>query len=292
MLRGGLPCSLRLGFALLLTGLLLVATPCAAEQRLRWQPGWRRVGIPEYVGMPSLFLGHFATRYLLPPVAEPLWTRPLLFDRQVRASLGLESRGGRQLAGDISDWVALASLSQPLLIDSALVAGLGDDNPDVAWQLGVISLQSFALTTFLNTVSKRAFARQRPYGAGCADDPSYSSDCESGDRFRSFYSGHAAITATSAGLVCAHHTHLPLYGGGIYDAAACIGALLGTITTGTLRVVADKHWATDVVVGHVVGLASGFVVPSLFYYRSFQARPEAAAATSAAPVLFSWGGQF
>src|SRR5690606_36434786 len=125
-----------------------------------------------------------------------------------RESLRPRSRSGRGLAGDISDWVAIASLSQPILIDSVLVAGFGDDNADVAWQLGVISVQSYALTTFLNSVSKRAFARQRPYGAACLEDATYSGDCQSGDRFRSFYSGHAAITATSAGLVCAHHTHL------------------------------------------------------------------------------------
>ena len=35
----------------------------------------------------------------------------------------------------------------------------------------VISIQSYALTTFVNSVSKRLFARQRPYAVACADDP-------------------------------------------------------------------------------------------------------------------------
>jgi hypothetical protein len=61
-------------------------------------------------------------------------------------------------------------------------------------------------------LTKRLVARERPFGAACAGSE-YTEGCEDLDRFRSYYSGHAAITATGAGLVCAHHTRVPLYGG-------------------------------------------------------------------------------
>src|SRR5690606_36190453 len=80
--------------------------------------------------------------------------------------------------------------------------------------------------------------------------------------------------ATGAGLACAHHTHLPLYGGGIADLRACLGAVTLTLTTGALRIASDKHWATDVLTGHLIGFSVGYVLPSLLYYRAFSATPE------------------
>jgi hypothetical protein len=34
-------------------------------------------------------------------------------------------------------------------------------------------------------------------------------------KFQSFISGHTLMAFTGAGLICAHHSHLPLYGGGV-----------------------------------------------------------------------------
>jgi membrane-associated phospholipid phosphatase len=250
----------------------MTSSAAAQDYRLNWEPSWRRVGAPEYAATAALFAGHVIVRHWVEPAATALWTRPLPLDEGIRNVTVARASSGRRVTGRISDTVALLSIAQPLIIDSLFVAGLGDHNSDVAWQLEIISLQSYSITVFLNTVAKRAFARERPYGVMCARDKTYT-DCEDLDRFRSFYSGHAAMTATSAGLVCAHHTHVPLYGGGWADPAACLGALFGTIATGTLRIASDRHWASDVFVGHVLGLASGFVLPSLLYYRGFSRRP-------------------
>jgi hypothetical protein len=46
--------------------------------------------------------------------------------------------------------------------------------------------------------------------------------CGTGNDFRSFYSGHATATATTASLVCVHHQHLPLFGGGFADLVPCL----------------------------------------------------------------------
>jgi len=265
--------------------------------RLRWQSNWRRVSGIEYAVTTGL-LGTFVGVWFLPPAAEPVWTRPVLFDELTRDALRAESPGARNVAARISDGVIIASYLPPLIIDPLIVAGLDDQNPDVAWQLFVISTQSYSLTIVLNAVSKRVFARERPYAAACAKDPTYSTYCKHTNRFRSFYSGHSAVTATSAGLVCAHHTHVPLYGGGNIDRFTCVGALVGTLATGALRVVSDKHWASDVLVGHLLGLTSGYLLPTLIYYKSFQSKPDprdsevSTPLTTGAAPLVSWSTTF
>jgi membrane-associated phospholipid phosphatase len=138
---------------------------------------------------------------------------------------------------------------------------------------------------FLNTAAKRFFARERPFGSACAKDPEYTDSCEELDRFRSYYSGHAAITATGAGLTCSHHTHLPLYGGGVADLAGCLVAVTGTLTTGVLRIAADRHWATDVMTGHIIGFGVGYLLPTLLYYKSFEATPDESTQALAQPQL-------
>jgi membrane-associated phospholipid phosphatase len=266
---------------------LLSASAAGAqdETRMKWRSDWRRVGPIEYTTTAGFTLGYFGIRYVIPPADTALWTRPVWFDAAVRDLVVIQSRSGRRTAGRISDGVLYLSVLQPLLIDSLLIAGLQDQNPDVAVQMGVISAQSFSLTLFLNSVTKRLVARERPFGSACARDPEYTEGCEDLNRFRSYYSGHAAITATGAGLICAHHTHLPLYGGGIADAGACLGALTGTLVTGTLRIASDRHWATDVISGYLLGFAVGYLLPTLVYYKSFESHPEPREGTTASPLM-------
>ena len=299
------PMHARLLQAALLLACLLSSGRARAqdEHRLSWHSDWRRVGGVEYAVTTGMF-ATFVGVWLLPPAEEPIWTEPVLFDNAARDALRLRTRHGRNVAGSVSDGVALVSYLPPLIIDPLIIAGFGDRNPDVAWQLFIISMQSYSITFVLNAVSKRVLARERPYARPCSKDPEYSSSCQHHDRFRSFYSGHAAITATSAGLICAQHTHVPLYGppeqadgsGGEIDRGVCIAAVAGMLTTGTLRIVADKHWASDVIVGTLLGLSVGYLLPTLVYYKSFESKPdptEGQIATTGQPLpLMSYAGTF
>jgi membrane-associated phospholipid phosphatase len=38
------------------------------------------------------------------------------------------------------------------------------------------------------------------------------------------------------------------------------------VTTGMARLMADKHWASDVVLGWSIGTFSGYVLPSILHY--------------------------
>ena len=60
--------------------------------------------------------------------------------------------------------------------------------------------------------------------------------------------------------------HAALYANSVADALACAGTITLAASTGTLRVLGDRHYASDVVVGAVVGFAVGYGVPTLFHY--------------------------
>ena len=71
---------------------------------------------------------------------------------------------------------------------------------------------------------------------------------------------------TAATLTCVHHSHLPLYGGGAGDTVAC-GVMLGAaLMNGFGRVVTEKHYPSDLVVGFGVGAFAGWVLPELLHY--------------------------
>lgn len=285
-----------LGFGL--TAVLTTAAPAAAEPRLTWSGDWRRVGATEYAIIGSLGVGIATVMLWIPPAQEPAWKSPRLMDWSVREWLRLDDRSNRHVAGAVSDVLVAASLLQPLVVDSLLVAGLADGSTDVMQQTEVINLQAFAMTQFVNVTAKRVFARERPYVSECASDPTSSDGCDDLDRYRSYYSGHSAVSATGAGLVCAHHTHLDLYGGSPQDGIACGVAIGVTLATGALRIAADRHWATDVITGHILGFVSGYLVPSLVYYKSFRREPETATATTQAmlgrsdPPTLAFSGSF
>jgi membrane-associated phospholipid phosphatase len=254
-----------------LSGEPTASTP--QPKRLRWRPEWRRVGVPEYLTTATLGVGFFALGSLVEPRDQERWSRPVLFDGAARKGLALGSRSARERAASISDQLAIASVTQPLIIDVMAVSLIADRNIDVAWQMFVIDMQSYALAGATNSLTKYFTARERPFGRGCDQDPGYTGGCGTVERYKSFYSGHAALTATSAGLVCAHHTHLPLYGGGAADTGACLGAVAFTTATGALRVASDRHWASDVLVGHLSGYLMGYLLPTLIYYHDLRIEP-------------------
>ena len=100
------------------------------------------------------------------------------------------------------------------------------------------------------------------------EEPASSFDCDSQNkRQRSFYSGHTAFTFATAGLICSHHLNLKLYGGGAPDIAACATGFAAAAATGTLRMVGDQHYATDVITGALVGTITGLGLPWLLHYR-------------------------
>ena len=240
---------------------------------LHWHGHWGTVGVREYVTVGALAVGALGLQLFAPRPSEPRWEGPILLDEPLRDALRLGSSSSRGTAATLSDVLFVWEVLHPSLIDPLLVAWWQRESPFVAWQMLVIDAQAYGLTLLLNDLAKNVFARARPSltGADCELDP-VAAAC-AGGRNLSFYSGHAAVTATGAGLLCAHHTQLRLYQNDYLDTGTCALAVLGTALTGAMRIAADKHWASDVVVGHLMGYASGYLLPTLLYYREFRATP-------------------
>ena len=250
-------------------GLCLVvasATSSArAEPSLKWNEDWPRFRTAEAV-VTGLMLLPIAGALFLYPHPDDNFHGGVLFDDAVRDALVAHSRDGRDTAARWSNLPYKGLLAFPLLVDTALVTWGIHGAGDVALEMLAMDLESFAITGAV-ALTFQKLGRVRPAEKGCATDPDYASKCSDPVALnQSFLSGHTAVAFTGAGLTCAHHRHLPLYGGGAPDIAICVAALAAASTTGVLRIVADDHYSTDVLLGMSLGLLSGWALPEWLHY--------------------------
>jgi membrane-associated phospholipid phosphatase len=240
---------------------------------LHWHNHWRTAGTREFITIPALAAGWVGVELFSSQPSRPRWKSPILFDRAARDALRIPSEKGRRTAATVSDAIFVWEIVHPSVIDPLLVAWWHRKAPFVSWQMTVINAQAYALTLLVTESVKRSTLRARPRvdTAQCARNPG-SNGCGA-TAYQSFFSGHAAVTATGAGLLCAHHTQLNLYQSDLLDGSTCLLAVLGTATTGAMRIASDNHWTSDVLVGHLTGYASGYLLPTLLYYQDFRISP-------------------
>jgi membrane-associated phospholipid phosphatase len=234
---------------------------------LVWNPRWRRFSTAELIGTGIIAAG--ALPFAVIPSVGHSFTSPNGFDESARSALRLRSSTARDTARDISDVLLTVSITYPFFVDALAAAYLKHNSPDVAAQMVQMDLEALAATAFLSSMVSNLTGRERPYGRLCPTDPALQNfDCSSTGRYRSFFSGHSSTTFASAGVVCSHHMHFNLFGGGAPDALACVTSLLAAGTTASLRVLADQHYLSDILVGSAVGAAMGFGLPWLLHYRT------------------------
>jgi membrane-associated phospholipid phosphatase len=254
----------------------------ADPDRVEWSRDWPRVRLVEGANIVALT----AASYLIDAAWQPTGRATVAassggFDDWVRGAFRGRTTAAQATAADISDYLYRGSVFAPYLIDVWVVALGIHQSVDVALQMALINLQSLGLSGVLALSAERVVGRARPYVQDCgpggaaldAAGNGLYNHCGSAGDYQSFYSGHSAATATMAGLTCVHHQHLPLYGGGLADLAPCLFMIGASATTGVARVVADRHWATDVLLGWGFGAASGYVLPSLLHYGFTKGRP-------------------
>jgi membrane-associated phospholipid phosphatase len=203
---------------------------------------------------------------LLGSPEEARWRGGILWDDAVRRALRAQSRAGRDTARHVGDAFYYGGALLPTVLDG-LVVTFARGAPDVAAQMLAINLEAYAVAGALSFITESAFARARPSAGPCSTDPKYEAFCDASDKTNSFISGHTAIVATSAGLLCAHHQYLHLYGEPWADWAACGLGVGAALTTGVARLINDRHYASDVFTALSVGALSGYVLPVLRHYR-------------------------
>jgi len=241
---------------------------------VHWNEEWPRFRWWEGVAAAGLVVSTYAFQNSLHAPSTPNWKGPILLDEPIRGLFRARSASAEKAAARYSDFLLQAAVVYPYL-DAGLTLAV-HQNADVALQMALIDVESLGFAGAVSLFTERLVARQRPYVHDCHGDGTFvgNNPCGGeGDRI-SFFSGHASATFTSAGLTCIHHQHNPLWGGGAPDVWACVWALSLASTTGMLRIIADKHYASDVFVGTSVGLFSGYVLPALLHYGFGRSRGE------------------
>ncbi len=238
---------------------------------LTWPVGSEFTGLDFAV----LSVGAFSvvtTQALTPPDTSTTTDR-LGVDERARRALRPDSQRKRRLARTSSDVAITLITAYPLLADAIVNAWLLQSSPRVATQLGMLYAESLAVTLAITGTTKLVVHRERPYGRLCADDLALDpTDCEPRNRFVSFFSSHSSVAFTAASTSCATANYLPLWG----DTSPWIPCSVGYVlagAVGTLRIVADQHYLTDVVTGAAVGTLVGWAVPWL----RFRSAPESTA---------------
>jgi membrane-associated phospholipid phosphatase len=211
--------------------------------------------------------GGVALAFNIVPPLKTGWTGGILFDDQVRSALRLHSITAQYEVRSASDLGLALMVSYPILVDSLIVAYWYRGSSDVGLQMGLIDTEAFFVTAAVQGVANFFAGRARPYSSECGSSqlPGNTTDCDDQSRYRSFFSGHAALSFTSAALVCAHHEELRLF-----DTAAdhftCAAGFLAASAVATMRIMGDEHYFSDVFVGAVVGTTVGLSIPLLHHY--------------------------
>ena len=266
----------------------------ARADELEWSTNWPKFRLSEGIATTMLLGGTVALNYA--PVHEAATFRGgLLFDDWVREHLRGETRAAQENAAHITDYIYKGSLGVPL-VDVGVASLRGSSS--VAAQMFLIDLEALGLSGALSVGLEHAVGRGRPYTRDCGPDGKIRDSsgrllfeaCGGKEDNQSFFSGHTAAAATVAGLTCVHHQHLALYGGGLADALPCGLMISASLADGVGRIVADKHYASDVLVGLGVGAISGYVVPSALHYGFGRERSQSSELTLVlAPQVYDAG---
>jgi membrane-associated phospholipid phosphatase len=186
------------------------------------------------------------------------WSDTNSFDREISDGLRADSASAREDAALASDvLLAFTAGAMPL---AAIAQPLFDGDCEEAYDMATDALESVSLTLFVTEAVKVIAGRDRPFVESCDSNPPRDAECGKRDRFESFFSGHASVAGAGAGVSCAFAIRRQTWGES--KTAQVVPCLLGAsaaVTTGVLRIVADRHWGTDVLVGLGVGATIGYL---------------------------------
>jgi hypothetical protein len=256
----------------LASGVVAAAEPQAVEDG--WPARWNKIGPVETGVVGGLGLSIIFLEFLLKSPSTARWDKPILFDADARSALRAGSPGARSRAATASDFGYAGLPLYAIGVEAGLVTWLGRDKRDVALQLALINLEALAINGVLTRVTEKTVGRSRPDGTDNA----------------AFPSGHTSTAFAIASGLCVQHARLEIYGG-VADKLVCPAALTAAATTGLLRVVSDRHWASDVVAGAALGTLVGWTV-SWAHMHDGSGAPPASVSLGPDGRSLVYGGRF
>lgn len=243
----------------------------AEDARVVWPEENPRFSSLEYGITSALLLLNVFNESLIRDVHPEVWHGGILTDGLIDGLATKLPKDPVHGFTKLGDYTMYGLLLFPYLVDAVITAGIIRKSPDSGWQIAMVTTQSLLASSLLNVIAKRWIPRSRPGVPKCNGQPK----CPDGGAIHSFYSGHGAQAFAAAGAICAIHVHLKLFGDRVADAATC-GAGLGLATAVSIsRVLNRSHYASDVAIGSVVGLALGWALPVLLHYHTGLVTPSA-----------------
>jgi len=285
-----LPACLAVVAALVTGSPLAHADEPSTVPSLRWDPAWTHAGPADYVLTGAGVGGLLLEAAFVEPKQPPLrWTGPILFDGAVRRLLRGSTAEVRADATTAS-WALLGlAVAYPVVVD--VPYAWKRYGPTVAWDLFWQDAVALSLVSATDMAVRDLAGRARPEVSDCLASGGSTTQClgNNNEATRSFPGGHVAIATTGTVLVCMQHLSLHLYGDP-WDALTCAAAIVNDAADGTLRIVTDNHWATDIVAGGVLGLAIGWGMPVVMHlHKPAASQPPSAALLPPVPMVVNHG---
>jgi membrane-associated phospholipid phosphatase len=232
----------------------------------RWDPSWPHAGLPDYtltgVGLGDALVDQIFFQSKQPPLH---WISPLPFDEAIRSVLRGRTASERSTAANTSAIVFGVVFAFPFSDVPYAWKRFGDQ---AAWDVFWMDATTASLATSFDLDFRDVVGRARPPVSECLMAGGSRASClgTSDESTRSFPGGHVMIVTSAATLACTQHLALRLYGPA-WDAMACATAITVSAGEGVLRIVADKHWASDIAAGEMLGALFGWGIPALTHLR-------------------------
>jgi len=239
------------------------------RSKLHWDEERPRFRPAEYVATIAVAPLSVGAYFGFGDQQTPKWTGGILFDDAARDALRIRGAQGLRAAWAMADASGVLLVALSVGLDSVIIP-LVRGSSDVAWQLLAMDAESFTISSLAVISLYDTIGRARPYYADCQrnDGSVPSIECQ-GTSTASFPSGHTNEAFTAAGLSCAHHLYQHVYGNRIADDFACGRDLAIATTEGILRVMGDRHYMSDVIVGSGLGFLFGFGLPVVLHYTKW-----------------------
>jgi membrane-associated phospholipid phosphatase len=235
---------------LLAAALAVAVAPAARADDLQIDLGWD-LGLTLGVGG-AWILTETLKGYLAPDACR--WCEGNAFDDGVRGALRWDDTAAADAISYVLGFGLLPALMLGVNAASARDAGAAVQGAEDL----LLVVEAVAFASALNQTTKFLVGRERPFVHALDDEEKLLTDKPS-DNNLSFFSGHTTLAFAAA---VSGATVATLRG---YDTAPylwVIGGLMA-LTTGYLRIAADRHYLSDVLVGAALGSLVGWAVPWL-----------------------------
>jgi membrane-associated phospholipid phosphatase len=205
-----------------------------------------------------------------------------------------EARTFDPITGGVSDLTAAAAgsviqLGLGYLFETGYLAAAGVGQPATNAYYGVlVEGESLLLSTGITALIKRLAGRCRPRA--------YDEDTKSCDEYDAFPSGHTASAASFAGARLVRTALTPWTVATPVRLTGVLAAEANMVITGALRISSGSHSWEDVVVGALIGHATGvgleLLHPRAEFVDTVNGAPIVIPGPTSNPVFFSFGGSF